>query len=75
MGDSSVVEDTLVLPNVVIGRQVVLRRAIIDKHCVLPDGLQVGVDAAQDRARFTVTEKGVTLVTPEMLGQHVRATG
>ncbi len=75
VGDSSVVEDTLVLPNVVIGRQVVLRRAIIDKHCVLPDGFQVGVDAAQDRARFTVTEKGVTLVTPEMLGQHVRATG
>jgi glucose-1-phosphate adenylyltransferase len=29
------------------------------------------VDAEADRQRFHVTERGVTLVTPEMLGQHV----
>jgi len=32
----------VVLPNVVIGRNVQLRRAIIDKRCVLPDGFRAG---------------------------------
>ncbi len=73
--ERSVVEDSLVLPNVTVGRDVVLRRTIIDKHCLLPDGLKVGVDPVEDRARYTVTERGVTLVTPEMLGQHVHARG
>ena len=73
IGDGSVVEDSLVLPNVVVGRNVVLRRAIIDSHCVLPDGISIGGDLVQDRSRFTVSEKGVTLVTPAMLGQSVHA--
>jgi len=68
VGEGSVVEDSVVLPNVVIGRRVRLRRTIIDKQCVLPDGFEAGVDAAQDRARFHVTERGVVLVTPQMLG-------
>ena len=68
VGDATVVEDSLLLPDVRVGRHVVLRRAIIDKHCVLPDGIKIGVYPAEDRSRFTVTEKGVTLVTPEMLG-------
>ena len=72
VGEGSEVTDSLLLPNVVVGRDVVLRRTIIDKHCVVPDGLQVGVDPAEDRRRFMVTEKGVTLVTPEMLGQRMR---
>jgi glucose-1-phosphate adenylyltransferase len=63
----SLVEDSVVLPNVQIGRGVVLRRAIIDKGCVLPDGLTVGVDPQQDRARFHVSPGGITLVTPNML--------
>ena len=65
--------DSLLLPDVVVGRNVVLRRAIVDKHCVLPDGIKIGLCPAEDRSRFTVTEQGVTLVTPEMLGQGVPA--
>jgi glucose-1-phosphate adenylyltransferase len=68
VSEGSVVEDSVVLPNVVIGRKVRLRRTIIDKQCVLPDGFEAGVDVAQDRARFHVTERGVVLVTPQMLG-------
>jgi glucose-1-phosphate adenylyltransferase len=66
-GEGSVVEDSVVLPNVGIGRNVTLRRAIVDKLCVLPDGFQAGVDRAKDRARFNVTERGVVLITPQML--------
>lgn len=65
------IEDSVILPNVDIGRNVVLRRAVVDKHCRLPPGLVVGVDSAQDRQRFHVTDGGVKLITPEMLGQHV----
>jgi glucose-1-phosphate adenylyltransferase len=75
VGEGSVVEDSLLLPDVVVGRDVVLRRAIIDKHCVLPDGIKIGVHPGEDRSRFRVTDKGVTLVTPEMLGQCVPPWG
>jgi glucose-1-phosphate adenylyltransferase len=61
------IEDTVILPSVVVGRHAVIRRAIIDKHCVLPQGFTVGLDPARDRSRFHVTDKGVTLVTPAML--------
>jgi len=73
VGDHSLVEDAVVLPNVVIGRGVVLRRVIVDKRCVLPDGFSAGVDADADRARFHVTERGIVLVTPEMLEQAAGA--
>jgi len=69
--DYAVVEDSIVLPDVVVGRGAVLRRAIVDKRCRMPDGMKVGVDPQEDRKRFCVSERGVTLVVPEMLGQHV----
>ncbi len=71
----SVVEDSVVLPNVYVGRYCEIRRAIIDKGCHLPDGTIIGRDPVADATRFHVTENGITLVTPEMLGQelhHVR---
>jgi glucose-1-phosphate adenylyltransferase len=67
-GEGSTVEESVVLPGARIGRDVRLRRVIVDKGCVLPDGLRIGFDAAHDRERFSVTERGVVLVTPEMLG-------
>ncbi|GIK26271.1 MAG: glucose-1-phosphate adenylyltransferase [Betaproteobacteria bacterium] len=69
--ERSVVEDSVILPKVQIGRNAVIRRAIIDKRCRIPDGTQIGVNREEDARRFHVTEKGVTLVTPEMLGQQV----
>jgi len=70
VAEGSLIEDSLLLPNAVAGRDVRLRRSIIDKHCVLPDGFRAGFDAAADRERgFHVTAGGITLVTPEMIGQ------
>ncbi len=69
--DHATIEDSVILPNVEVGRGAVLKRAVIDKHCKLPDGLVVGVDPEQDRQRFRVTPRGVTLVIPEMLGQQI----
>ena len=69
--DYATVEDCVILPNVDIGRGAVLRRVVVDKHCKVPAELIVGLDPEADRRRFSMTPLGVTLVVPEMLGQHV----
>ncbi|MGF1528849.1 MAG: glucose-1-phosphate adenylyltransferase [Candidatus Competibacterales bacterium] len=63
--------DAVVLPEVTIGRGAVVRKAIVDRGCEVPPGMAIGVDSAADRQRFRVTEQGVTLVTPGMLGQSL----
>lgn len=70
VAEGSRIHDSLVLPGVQIGRNVSLRRCVVDKLCVLPDGFQAGLDIEHDRARFHVTDRGVVLVTPEMLVAH-----
>ncbi len=61
------VEDSVILPDCDIGRHARLRRCVVDQGCVIPPGLVVGEDAEQDAARFTRTDKGITLVTASML--------
>lgn len=63
--------DTVVLPEVVIGRSCRITKAVIDKGCDIPAGTVIGEDPKEDARRFYVSEKGVVLVTPEMLGQKI----
>lgn len=75
VNDHSVVTDSVVLPDVVIGKNCRIHRAILDRGSVLADGSIVGEDADADRARgFRVTASGLTLVTPDMLGQSLHFT-
>jgi glucose-1-phosphate adenylyltransferase len=71
VNEYSVVEDSVVLPNVRIGVGCRIRRAVIDTGCVLPDGFQIGQDQVRDAELFYVSPGGVTLVTPDMLGQRL----
>ena len=71
MHSYSLIEDSIVLPNVQIGRSCTLKKCIIDKNCVIPEGTEIGLDIAADRKRFHVTPSGITLVTRVMLGQDV----
>ena len=64
----SSIEDSVILPQVEIGRNVKLKRVVIDKGAVIPDGMKIGFDLELDRKRFHVSEKGITLVTAAMLG-------
>ena len=69
------VTDSVVMPDVTIGPSCRLHRVVVERGCVIPDGTVIGVDPEQDAKRFYVTPGGVTVVTPEMLGQelhHVR---
>ena len=69
----STIEDSVLLPNVDVGRYVTLKKVIIDKNCKIPEGMEIGVNPEEDRKRFYVSANGVTLVTPEMLGQVVHS--
>ncbi len=59
------VEDSILLDGVTIGRHARVRRAIIDKDTIVPEGAEIGYDLDKDReAGWTVTESGlVTLPT------------
>ncbi|MDD3609658.1 MAG: glucose-1-phosphate adenylyltransferase [Halothiobacillaceae bacterium] len=75
VNERAYVEDSVILPNVTISEDAEVHKAVIDKGCVIPPGMKIGVDLALDRERFEVSPGGVVLVTPEMLGQkihHVR---
>ncbi len=64
------VDDSVILPGVVVERNCKIRRAIIDRGCQVPEGTVVGYDLEEDRKKgFRVTNKGVVLVTRGMLGQ------
>jgi glucose-1-phosphate adenylyltransferase len=63
------IDDSVLLDGVEVGRNSVIRRAILDKGVVLPDGSRLGVDHDHDRERgFLVTESGLTVVAK---GQEV----
>ena len=69
------VVDSVILPDVDIGESCNINRAIIDRGTVVPAGTQIGVNHDDDRDRgFRVTDSGLTLVTPDMLGQHLHYT-
>jgi glucose-1-phosphate adenylyltransferase len=71
----SEVTDTVVLPDVDIAEHCRIHRAIIDRGCQIPEGTEIGIDHDEDKARgFRVTSKGITLVTPDMLGQQLHYT-
>ena len=61
------IEDSVILPNAEIGPSAIVRHAIIDKRCRVPEGMKIGIDLDLDRERFHVTDKGCVLVVPEML--------
>jgi glucose-1-phosphate adenylyltransferase len=71
----SSVHESVILPDVDIGRHCRINRAIIDRGAVIEDGSVIGEDHDADRERgFRVTGSGLTLVTPDMLGQQLHFT-
>lgn len=57
----------VVLPYAQIGRKAQLRRVVIDRGVIIPEGLVVGSDPEEDAKWFRVSEGGVTLITQPML--------
>ncbi|MBC7984120.1 MAG: glucose-1-phosphate adenylyltransferase [Candidatus Obscuribacterales bacterium] len=65
----SLIEKSLIFPDVRVGSNCVVKNAIVDTAGTLPDGTQIGVDREADARRFHVTDKGVVLVTRDMLAK------
>lgn len=60
--ERSRVTGSVLMDGVRVGRDAVVRHAIIDKFVVIPDGARIGVDLDRDRDRFTVTASGVVVI-------------
>jgi len=67
VAERSHVEESLLFPDVRVGPDCVIKNAILDTGGVVPPGTSIGVDVAEDARRFYVSEKGVILVTRDML--------
>ena len=61
------INEAVLLPDVVVGRFCRLHKVVVDRGCVLPEGMVIGEDPELDAQRFDRTESGVVLVTKKML--------
>ncbi len=67
----ALVEHSVILPDANIGRYAKIRCAIIDRGCIIPQGMKIGYDLEEDKKRFDVSPGGIVTVTPDMLGQKI----
>lgn len=63
------IDSAVLLPDVVVGRSCRLRRCVIDRACVIPEGMVIGENPDEDSRRFYRSEEGIVLVTREMLAR------
>jgi glucose-1-phosphate adenylyltransferase len=61
--------EAVLLPDVEVGRRAKLSKVVVDRACVIPEGMVVGDDPVADAARFERTDSGVVLITREMLAR------
>ncbi|MGN9813127.1 glucose-1-phosphate adenylyltransferase [Micromonospora sp. BQ11] len=56
------VDGAVLMEGVDIGRHAVVRRAILDKNVIVPEGAEIGVDLEKDRQRYTVSDNGIVVI-------------
>ncbi|WDA42019.1 glucose-1-phosphate adenylyltransferase [Erythrobacter sp. BLCC-B19] len=69
IGSYSNVNEAVILPYCNIGRGARLSKVIIDSGVRIPEGMIIGEDPELDARRFRVSEKGVVLVTRDMMAR------
>lgn len=67
----SEIDSSVVLPEVMVGKNCKISHAILDRGCVIPDGMHIGLNQDDDKKRFHISPDGIVLVTPEMLGHNM----
>ncbi|MEM7303251.1 MAG: glucose-1-phosphate adenylyltransferase [Pseudomonadota bacterium] len=65
----SSLDHAVVLPDCHISRAARLTNVVIDRGVVIPEGLVVGEDPVLDAKRFNRSEKGVCLITADMIAK------
>ena len=61
----SSVEESVIMENVVVGRNARIKKAIIAEGARIPPGTEIGYNPRKDRKRFHVTPRGITVVKRE----------
>jgi glucose-1-phosphate adenylyltransferase len=59
------IEDTVIMNRVEVGRGCRIRRAIIDKNVSIPAGTEIGHNADKDRERYYVSDTGIVVIPRE----------
>jgi len=62
VAENASVSGSVVMDNVKIGAGAVVKRAILDKNVVVPDGVSIGVDLEKDRKHYRVTDSGIVVL-------------
>ena len=62
VGRGSKIEDSIIMEGVQIGKDVRMRRTIVDKGAVIPDGLEVGFNLRRDKKLFTLSPSGIVVI-------------
>ena len=63
------VEWSVLLPDVQVGRGARLNHVVVDRGCIIPDGMVIGEDPEEDARRFHRSSRGITLVTKRMMAR------
>ena len=58
----SYVTDSIIFSNCNVGRHARIRRAIIDKNVIVPEGYEIGFDPDEDKKKFTVSDTGIVVI-------------
>jgi len=61
----SLVEESVIMENVIIGRHCRIKKTIITEGTQIPHHTEIGYNPRKDQKRFTVTPRGITVVTKE----------
>ena len=59
------VDSSIIFPDVEIGENVKIKRAIIDRDVKIPAGTKIGYDLESDKEKYFVTESGIVVVSQE----------
>ncbi|OHB86927.1 MAG: glucose-1-phosphate adenylyltransferase [Planctomycetes bacterium RIFCSPHIGHO2_02_FULL_40_12] len=62
----SEIYDSIIMESVRIGKNVKIRKAIIDKYVTIPDNFNIGYDPEEDTKHFTITDSGIVVVRKGM---------
>ncbi|MCD6415606.1 MAG: glucose-1-phosphate adenylyltransferase [Planctomycetes bacterium] len=60
------IEQSIILSETTVGRNAIIRRAIVDKRNHIPDNARVGVDTEWDRRHFSISDEGVVAIPKEV---------
>ncbi len=60
--DFAEVEDSILFDNCIVGKRAQVRKAILDKNVIIPDGARIGFDLEEDKKHYHVTETGIVVI-------------